>query len=155
MELESDGHKLPAATRIVARARDFVLVALPSADTTNLTRINTAVIFSGDRQADPTVLGILFALHYAAPLIRTGIVGIAKVNGRIRVWCSDPGTFEYTRVPLIEACRAAYWPHSRIDTDPLVLVKTLPNGTVDRDNLAADDLLRVVPEKYKLGRVSV
>lgn len=155
MELDDlDGHPLPVSARIVARARDYRVIALPSAVTKPPTFIQTAVILSEDKQADPTVLGILFALHYAAPLIRAGIVGIAKVNGRIRVWCSEPETFEYTRVPLIEACRAAYWPHSRIDTDPLVLVKMLPDGTVDRDNLGPDGaLLRVVPERYKLGLV--
>lgn len=153
MELDlADGYQLPASSRIITRARDYLVIDLPSA-VSNHKPIYTRTAVILDPQADMRVIHILSALHYCDFKIRVNCIGIAKVNGRIRMWYGDPATFEFARRPLIDACRKALWPHDRIDTDPLVAVKMLPDGTLDRDDLAADDLLRVVPERYKLGLV--
>lgn len=158
---------LPATSRVITRARDYLVLATPiadklpsadqppSADKPKLQYNHTAVIFTGDRQADPTIIHIATVLHYQCPEIRQHVCGFGKVDGRLRWWWTGgPGTtYDYARIPVIKAALAAYWPHSRIDTEPGIIVPTLADGTVDRDNLAADDLLRVVPANYKLGIV--
>ena|SRR5579872_4530702 len=146
-----EGRPMPASSRIVARWRDALVLALPSADTKPATLTHTALIF--DRDADFRIIDVFMALHYRNVNIRKSIIALAESQGRVQWWHSDPNTVEFARRPLQEACNAALWPYDRWTTEVYQLAPMLPDGTLDRANLPADSLLRVVPERITLGRV--
>ena len=145
------GRSLPVNVYVKARLRDVVILDFPSLATKPTTYTRTAVIL--DKHADPRMFEILFALHYQNRKIRMNLLAIAKVEGMLRWWYGDKDTLDQARRPLIDACNAAFWPTDRIFTENGILAP-MRDGRLDRDNLARDDLLRLVlPQHFHLGLV--
>jgi hypothetical protein len=147
-------HELPATSRVIARLRDLVIIDLPSVATNpKPTFTRTAVIF--DQSADPRIFSVVAAMHYQALRFRINTIGFAKIKGgKLRWWYGgDHATGQLARVPLQKAIQSALFPSDNWVAEPATLV-TMVDGLLDRDSLAADDLLRAVPGRYNLGLVT-
>ena len=151
---ELDGRRLPQPGRIITRHRDVAIIDLPSADKPKLTCTRTAVVFSEDTQADPRIYDILLAFHYRAFKHRVNLIGLAKVRHSdgpaLRWWYGSVFDAKDAARELNDSARAALWPAPSWTVEQPILV-TMKEGLLDRDRLKPDDLLRVVPERYKLG----
>jgi hypothetical protein len=160
MDIESsalDGRQLPQPGHVISRLRDVTILDLPTADKPKSTCTRTAIIFADDQQADPRIYDILLSLHYRAFRHRVNLVGLAKVrnlNGpALRWWYGCPLDAVAAQRALSEATYRALWPAAQWSVESPIIVKMRPDGTLDRDGLGANDLLRVVPKRYTLGLV--
>jgi hypothetical protein len=153
------GRQLPQPGRLITRLRDVCILDLPTADQPKSTRTRIAIILAEDKQADPRVFDVLLSFHYRAFKHRVNLVGLAKVHNltgpALRWWFGSPLDAVGAQRSLTEATRAALWPSAdnwTVEAPILVLMR--PDGTVDRDRLPENDLLRlVVPSRYRLGLV--
>jgi hypothetical protein len=154
MDLDSiPGHELPTSSRIIGRTRDVIVLDLPSAATKPRPTFTRCAIVL-DPQADLRVFSVLAALHYQALKYRVNVIGLAKQrNSRLRWWYGDPATEQEARAPMQEAVRTALFPYDNWTAEPPTLVRMV-DGVLDRDDLAINDLLRSVPDRYRLGLVT-
>jgi hypothetical protein len=154
-----DGRQLPQPGRLITRLRDVCILDLPMADQLKHTCTRIAVIFAEDMQADPRVFDVLLSFHYRAFKHRVNLVGLAKVRNlsgpALRWWYGCPLDAVAAQRALNEATYAALRHASdKWQVESPVLVTIRPDGTVDRDRLPENDLLRLaVPSRYRLGRV--
>jgi hypothetical protein len=162
MDIDSsalEGRQLPQPGRVITRLRDLTLVDLPTADTTKLTYTRTAIIFAEDVQADPRIYDILLSFHYRAFKRCVSLVGLAKVRNltgpALRWWYGSPLDAVTAQRALNEATYAALRRAAdKWQVESPILVPMRPDGTVDRDRLPENDLLRLaVPARYRLGLV--
>ena len=157
MELDvSIGHQLPgiASSRIIGRTREWIVADIPSADTKPRPTCTRSAIYV-DPQADTRIFGVVAALHYMAFKYRVNLIGIAKMPGaRLCWWYGDAETEPYARRPFIEAVNAAigFGDHWSLDIPGIIV--PMHEGVLVRDDLVSDDLLRSVPERYRLGLVT-
>jgi hypothetical protein len=154
-----DGRQLPQSGRLITRLRDVCIIDLPTADEPKHTCTRTAVIFADDRQADPRVFDILLSYHYRAFKHRVNLIGLAKVQDltgpALRWWYGSPLDAVAAQRALAEAIYAALrHSNDKWSVELPILVTMRPDGTVDRDQLPQNDLLRLaVPGRYRLGLV--
>ena len=144
---------MPATSRIICWLRDVLVLDLPSLPTQpRPTMTRTAIVFDPD--ADLRILDVLIALYYRDRQICSNVIGLAESRGRITCWYGDPKTFDRALISIQSAAHVALWPFDHWTVEPLVLAPMREDGTVDRANLPERDLLRAVPERYKLGLVT-
>jgi hypothetical protein len=152
------GRQLPQPGRVITRLHDVTLVDLPTADNPTPTCTRTAIIFAEDVQADPRIYDILLSFHYRAFKHRVNLLALAKVRNltgpALRWWYGSPLDAVAAQRALSDATYRALWPAARWSVESPIIVKMRPDGTLDRDGLAANDLLRTaVPERYTIGLV--
>jgi hypothetical protein len=150
------GRQLPQPGRLITRLRDAVILDLPSIDKPKLSCTRTAVLFGEDAHADPRVIDVLLAFHYRALKYRVNLIALAKVrhlNGTgLRWWYGSRFDADRAHRELSEASHVALWPADRWEVEPATIAP-MRDGVLDRDRLQLNDLLRVVPESYRLGLV--
>lgn len=162
MDLSSslDGRQLPQPGRLVTRLRDVAIIDLPTADKPRRLCTRTAVIFSDDMLANPLIFDVLLSYHYRSFKHRVNLVGIAKVHHNasgpaVRWWYGQPLDAAAAHRALSEATLAALRPSDvKWHVEPPIIVMMRPDGTLDRERLPENDLLRLaVPGRYTLGLV--
>jgi len=140
-------YQMPVYVRVVTWLRDVIVLDLPSTD-----RLFTRTAIILDSDADTRILDVLFALHVQNRHIRANVIGLAETRGQITFWYGDKQTLGHSRRPMTDAANAALFPYDKwLVSEPILA--PMVDGVLDRDNLAATDLLRAVPERYSLGLV--
>ena len=137
--------------RTVANARNYCVIDIPTMNPPLVAR--TAILWDFDR--DERLLYALAALHYRAPRICASLRAATETKGRVTAWfdADTPESPELLQQSLFAAAAMVLLPHKdqwTIEAPRLVVCRY---GTVDREQLASDDPLLVVPARYQLGLV--
>lgn len=141
--------------RVVFSAKDYSIIELAASDDG---RTVQRLIVIYDQNRDLRVLDALGALYLRDRNLACDLLGLAESKGWLDYWWGNPATFEYSRISMIAACKAALAHTDRWDVRAPILVDMTPAGVVDVDNLPAREpgsLIRCAPHRYPLGRVTV
>ena len=147
------GSRLPPHTRVISSTRDFLIARI--------------AVFSGAHQFgvlwDPTrdelALSVISALSYRDLNVRDNVLALAMLRGKLTVYYATNENLDWARQQIQDAADAVLQPiEQQWEVLPLISMpmtrSAIGTPILDWSRIPADHALRVIPERYQLGRVT-
>jgi hypothetical protein len=155
---EASRANLPPGTKVILALRDYVLIELLLPNIPLAQRL--AICFDEDR--DIRILSVLAALVITDRSMCANLIGLAETQGRVTSFWAGPRPAliggmhtKLLQKALQHAAKAALWPDDEWMVEPPTFCVMKPDATLDREALPANSQLRIIPERYALGRVKL